>query len=87
MPFASRSSPPKALVVDDDEGLGILIVQALVQTGMDATSAHSGEEARQRLQKEKFDLMLLDLNLKDISGKGLLEARSVRMASKYRSSW
>lgn len=74
MPFASRNSPPRALIVDDDEGLNILIVQALTQTGMDVVPAYSGKEARQILKKEKFDLMLLDLNLKDISGKSLLEA-------------
>jgi signal transduction histidine kinase len=74
MPFSARTSPPNVLVVDDDEGLSILIVESLKEARANATPVYSASEAIGRLAAESFDLMLLDLGLKDIDGAALLES-------------
>lgn len=61
------------LVVDDDEGLLILMAEALRAEGHDVATAGSGRAALAWLAAHTPDLMLLDLKLKDIDGPTLLE--------------
>ena len=60
------------LVVDDDEGLLILMAESLRAEGYDVATADSGKSARAWLQKHTPDLMLLDLKLKDSDGPALV---------------
>jgi|SRR5580765_1163869 signal transduction histidine kinase len=59
-------------VVDDDEGLSRLIQKTLQREGFTVAAALSGREAIAWLQKNRADLMLLDLKLHDFQGKDLL---------------
>ena len=63
---------PRILVVDDDEGLLILMAETLRAEGYDVSTAGSGAAALAWLEKHKPDLMLLDLKLKDVGGPVLL---------------
>lgn len=63
----------RILVVDDDEGLLILMAEALRAEGHDVATAGSGQTALQWLATQTPDLMLLDLKLRDIDGPALLE--------------
>jgi signal transduction histidine kinase len=65
--------PARILVVDDDEGLLILMAEALRAEGHDVATAGSGQAALQWLTTQTPDLMLLDLKLRDIDGPALLE--------------
>ena len=61
------------LVVDDDEGLLILMREALRDAGHDVMTASSGAAAAKRLAERTPDLMVLDLKLKDVAGPELLK--------------
>lgn len=61
------------LVVDDDEGLLILMAEALREEGYDVLTADSGASALARLGSRRPDLMILDLKLKDVGGAALLK--------------
>ena len=70
--MASSDQPRSILVVDDDEGLLILMSESLRAEGYNVSTADSGKAARLWLQKHTPDLMLLDLKLKDSDGPALV---------------
>jgi signal transduction histidine kinase len=69
---AKSGRSPLILVVDDDEGLLILIAEAFRDEGCEVLTANSGAAALASLQKRKPDLMLLDLKMKDVGGQALI---------------
>lgn len=71
--MAEPAKPPTILVVDDDEGLLILMAEALRAEGYEVATADSGAAALAQLGKSVPDLMLLDLKLKDVGGPELLQ--------------
>ncbi len=77
MPAASKAelpAPPSAiLVVDDDEGLNVLMAETLRSEGYEVATALRGADAITRLAERRPDLLLLDLKLKDVGGQMLLE--------------
>lgn len=70
--MAAASPSPSILVVDDDEGLLILMAEALRAEGYEVATADSAHAARTWLQAHTPDLMLLDLKLKDSDGPALV---------------
>lgn len=70
--MAASPQPTSILVVDDDEGLLILMAEALRADGYEVATADSGASARAWLQQHTPDLMLLDLKLKDSDGPALV---------------
>jgi two-component system, OmpR family, phosphate regulon response regulator PhoB len=56
------------LVVEDDRQLARLLDGQLREHGFRTTLAATGKEALERAQRQRPDLMLLDLNLPDIAG-------------------
>jgi DNA-binding response OmpR family regulator len=65
---------PKILVVDDEKVTRLSLVEILSLEGYQVTSASSGEEALQKLEKEAFDLVLADLVMKEVDGLQVMEA-------------
>jgi PAS domain S-box-containing protein len=65
--------PSRILVVDDDEGLRLLIAEALRAEDYEVATAASGAEALAWLEKRTPDLMLLDLKMKDVGGQVLVK--------------
>jgi len=67
--------PPahEVMVVDDDEGLRLLIADALRAEGYAVAGADSGSAAVAALRERRPDLMLLDLQLEDMAGIALLD--------------
>ena len=66
------AKPCSLLVVDDDEGLLILMAEALRAENYDVATADSAAAARTWLKEHTPDLMLLDLKLKDSEGPALV---------------
>lgn len=67
---------PKALsllVVDDDEGLRLLMATALEEEGYVVATAGSGNEALACIETRRPDLMVLDLKMKDVGGQALVK--------------
>ena len=58
----------RILAVDDDASILELVSDVLGEQGMEVTTAGSGERALKRLEEETFDLILLDIMMKGISG-------------------
>lgn len=63
----------KILVVDDDEGLLVLMAETLRAEGYDLSTAESGAAALASLAANQPDLMLMDLKMKDVAGPTLLK--------------
>ncbi len=62
----------RILVIDDDIHIGNLLEEALSREGYSVLRAYSGTEAALILQREKPDLILLDLMLPGINGEEVL---------------
>jgi CheY-like chemotaxis protein/signal transduction histidine kinase/HAMP domain-containing protein len=63
------SNPIKhLLVVEDDEAQRKSIIEFLGDNRVEITSAATGQEAWDRLHERRFDCMILDLGLPDMSG-------------------
>ncbi len=63
----------KLLVVEDEEITRKSIEKLLKDDNLEIISTESGEKAVELLKNEKFDCMVLDLGLKDLSGFDVLE--------------
>jgi excisionase family DNA binding protein len=62
------SGQPTVLVVDDDEDLQTTFKQFLKKAGFGRIVVGSGAKAISYAEKQKFDLVFLDLQLPDMSG-------------------
>ena len=58
----------KILIIDDDVSIGNMIETALLKAGHEAWRAYSGTEALFLLERERPDLILLDLMLPKLDG-------------------
>jgi len=61
------------LAVDDDEALRTLLTTILEKEGFRVTTAIDGDQAIEIIQKQTFDLILLDIMLPTISGLEVLK--------------
>ncbi|MBS1867991.1 MAG: response regulator, partial [Acidobacteria bacterium] len=68
------SGPHKALVVDDDPSFRRLLEFILTDAKIENHSVADGDEALEALAKERFSVVLCDLNMPRISGRELLRA-------------
>ena len=60
------------LLVEDDSGIGNMLVSLLTQNGYAVSRADSGTEAILLIEKNAYDLVLLDLMLPGMNGKEVL---------------
>ena len=58
----------RILAVDDDASILELVSDVLTERDMEVRTATSGEEALELLERERFDLVLLDIMLGGVSG-------------------
>lgn len=65
---AEEQGQPTVLVVDDDETLQTMFKLFLKKAGFSRLVVGTGKEALAALQKQKFDLCFLDLQLPDVTG-------------------
>lgn len=64
----------RVLVVDDETDVADLIAEILQKDGCSVTHANSGKQALDRLGQSEFDIVLSDLNMPEMDGRGLFEA-------------
>jgi CheY-like chemotaxis protein len=62
------SGQPTVLVIDDDEALQEMFKLFLKKAGLSRLVVGTGKDALAALDKQKFDLCFLDLQLPDITG-------------------
>ncbi len=63
----------RILVVDDESSIRLLYSHELADEGYEVITAATAGEAVEKLHKEEFDLILLDIKLKNESGLDLLQ--------------
>ena len=69
----SREMPISILAVDDEQNLLELLILALGKRGFKVLTALSGTEALKLLDKESFQLALLDIKMGPVNGVQLLK--------------
>lgn len=65
-------APKRILLVDDDPDIRELLTDRLSADGYEVTTAPDGREAVARLERERFDGLILDIGLPHIDGLGVL---------------
>jgi DNA-binding response OmpR family regulator len=71
-PGTSHAPHGRVLVVDDDARARGAVARLLAEEGYDATEAADGEEATGLLASWRPDLVLTDLHMPRLDGRGLL---------------
>jgi adenylate cyclase len=82
-PERSPATTPRAsrlLVADDNKVNRLLLCRSLELMGHEVASADNGRSALERLRGERFDLLLLDLEMPEMDGFSLLEQRTAEPA-------
>jgi CheY-like chemotaxis protein len=82
--YNSESKPQvtqSILVVDDDKNLANSFKLILESVGYNVETAYTGLQALYKVNKEEFDLVLLDLNLPDMMGDRVAE--EIKEGSEY----
>jgi len=62
----------KILVCDDDETLCYLLKEQLIEEGFWVETVYDGKYAIENLKKKSYDILLLDLQMKEVSGEEVL---------------
>jgi CheY-like chemotaxis protein len=62
----------RGLVVDDDEGVRLMLARALMMDGHGVAVAATAEEALHKIEQGRPDVILLDLRMPVINSVGLL---------------
>ena len=63
----------RLLVVDDNKVNRLLLTRSLEQQGHSVDSAENGRVALEKLRRERFDLVLLDMEMPEMNGFQVLE--------------
>jgi len=58
----------RALVVDDEASLRFVVSQALQDRGWEVVVADDGDAVEERIQQQRFDLIVLDLLMPGMNG-------------------
>jgi DNA-binding NtrC family response regulator len=69
----------RVLVIDDEKAIRQTLSEILTDEGYAVTAVESGEEGLRRLKEESFDLVFLDVWLRDRDGLSILEAADGRL--------
>ena len=62
------------LVVDDSASMRMMVAHTLTQSGFQVVESHDGNDALEKLAKQKFQLVITDLNMPKLDGIGLIKA-------------
>jgi DNA-binding NtrC family response regulator len=71
------------LIVEDDESLSRLLERKLTERGFRVERTASGEEARELIRTKGYDIVLLDIRLRDMDGLELLKEFAGAVATKF----
>ncbi|MEQ9565385.1 MAG: response regulator, partial [Pseudomonadales bacterium] len=72
------TNPPKILLAEDEAALGMIIRESLESRGFEVVFCANGEEARQAYEKDRPDIMVLDVMMPKLDGFSLVKELSKR---------
>jgi DNA-binding response OmpR family regulator len=72
------SQPARILMVDDEAAIRLTLGALLDRAGYDVTPAENGEEAIMLLERQAFDLLLVDLKMPGMDGMQVVAAARAR---------
>jgi len=64
--------PKKVLIVDDEKGIRFLLSEVLNRQGFEVSLASDGQESLDKLEKDRFDLVVTDINMPRLDGVDML---------------
>ena len=67
------SKNSKILVCDDDETLSYLLKEQLLEEGFSVDTVYDGKYAIEAVKRKNYDILLLDLNMQEVSGEEVLK--------------
>lgn len=76
---------PRILIVDDDEAIRVMVERVLRREHFDVDSARDGFEAIEKLGRQDYGTILLDLMMPRVDGHGVLEYLQEHRPEKARS--
>lgn len=68
-----KANDGKVLLAEDEAALGMIIKESLESRGFDVTFCKDGEEARQAFEKEKPEILVLDVMMPKLDGFSLVK--------------
>src|SRR5574339_323788 len=71
--MTSKQEPGRLLVVDDNKVNRILLARGLESQGHRVETAENGRQALEKLRRDPFDLVLLDIEMPEMNGYQVLE--------------
>ena len=80
VPVGGMRRASRLLVADDNKVNRLLLCRSLELMGHEVASADNGRTALEKLRSERFDLLLLDLEMPEVDGFGVLEQRAAEPA-------
>jgi two-component system, OmpR family, response regulator VicR len=66
---ATSQSPPRVLVIDDDQALLRMLRLSMASEGLEVETARDGVEGLKRLDANLFDVVVLDLQMPRMDGR------------------
>lgn len=75
-PMAKKSKSIRVLVIDDEVDVADLNVEVLQRGGYVADAVHHAENALDMLRNQRYDVVLSDLNMPGLDGRGVFDAIS-----------
>jgi len=63
----------KILIIDDNKDITELLVKVLNIAGYDVKASNDGREGLERIMKERFDIVFLDIAMPDFSGLDVID--------------
>ena len=76
--YTMASTKPSILLVEDEENLHEALKLNLELEGYEITSAFDGNRALQKIEEEYFDLIILDVMLREVDGISITETIRVK---------
>jgi two-component system response regulator HydG len=79
LPHGVRPEDVSILVVDDDEAHAEAMAESLARIGYRTDVAPGGLEGREKIENDRYDIVLTDLMMADVDGMEILKAAKTRM--------
>lgn len=75
---SDNGSPPRVLVIDDDQALLRMVRLSMASDGLEVATARDGVAALEELDAAQFDVIVLDLQMPRMDGRAFFREMTAR---------